>query len=255
MTNPGPLTSEQCASFAEHGWVAAPGFFGPDRAADIARYTEDLLARPEAPGSHWVYYEDSRTEPGRRIVQRIENFCPFHRDFDELVRSGPLWAAAEQLLGEPPVLFKEKINLKLPGAAGFDPHQDQQAGWSTYAPLFLTALVSIDESTPANGCLEMAEGPRVTRLIGHEWEPLGGADLERIRFTPVATRPGDVLFFDSLAPHRSAPNATKQPRRILYLTYNRASDGDQRARYHEDKHRNFPPDIERVPGASYRFRV
>src|SRR5947207_12979374 len=101
-----------------------------------------------------VYYEDSLTEPGRRIVQRIENMCPFYPGFDTLLRHGRLIAWAGALLGDEAVLFKDKINFKLPGGGGFELHQDQQAGWSAYAPLFLTAMVSIDESTLENGCLE-----------------------------------------------------------------------------------------------------
>ncbi len=63
------------------------------------------------------------------------------------------------------------------------------------------------------------------------------------------------MFFDSFAPHRSAPNLTDRPRRALYVTYNRASEGDHRARYVADKRANFPPDIEREPGKTYVFRV
>lgn len=171
------------------------------------------------------------------------------------MRSGRLVAAIEQLFGESALLFKEKINLKLPGGGGFAPHQDQQAGWSSYAPLFITALVSVDASEPANGCLQLATGPRVTHMIGREWQPLTEEDMEGIRLQPMPTLPGDVLFFDSLAPHASEPNRTDHPRRIPYLTYNRAADGDLRARYYADKHASFPPDIEREAGKTYRFRV
>ena len=44
-------------------------------------------------------------------------------------------------------------------------------------------------------------------------------------------------------------------RRILYLTYNRLSDGDHREAYYRDKSAAFPPDVARVPGSSYVFRV
>ena len=67
--------------------------------------------------------------------------------------------------------------------------------------------------------------------------------------------PGDVLFFDSYAPHGSAPNLTDAQRRILYLTYNLASDGDHRRAYYAAKRASFPPDVEREPGRDYRFRV
>ena len=48
---------------------------------------------------------------------------------------------------------------------------------------------------------------------------------------------------------------TDAARRILYLTYNRLSDGDQRERYYRDKFAAFPPDVARVPGSEYVFRV
>jgi hypothetical protein len=62
-------------------------------------------------------------------------------------------------------------------------------------------------------------------------------------------------FFDSFIPHRSQPNATCEARRVLYVTYNRRSAGDQRSRYYADKHASFPPDIERVEGREYVYRV
>lgn len=248
------LTAVQQQAFRQKGWLAAPGFFDAAETALIEQWTREVLARPETPGEHMVYYEDSLQQPGERIVQRIEYFCGYHDRFDRLV-NGELKAAVARLLDEKAVLFKEKINFKMPGGAGFEPHQDQQAGWSAYAPLFVTALVSIDAATEANGCLEMASGQKATGLIGREWEPLSDAEMAELKLEPIPTAPGDVLFFDSYAPHASKPNGTAQARRILYLTYNRARDGDHRARYFADKRANFPPDIERAPGTDYRFRV
>jgi 2-aminoethylphosphonate dioxygenase len=200
-----------------------------------------------------VYWEESLA--GRRVVQRIENFVPHHAGFDRLVRRGRLRRAVDRLLGERSCLFKEKVNFKMPGGAGFEPHQDQQAGWSRYAPLFLTALVTIDPATLDNGCLEMADGPRLTQLIGAEWRPLTADEMQGFALVPLPTAPGDVLFFDSYAPHASKPNRTGRARRILYLTYNAAAAGDHRKSYFADKRASFPPDIERAPGAEYKFRV
>ena len=42
---------------------------------------------------------------------------------------------------------------------------------------------------------------------------------------------------------------------MLYITYNRLSEGDSRAQYYADKHKNYPPDIERDAGRDYRFKV
>jgi hypothetical protein len=42
---------------------------------------------------------------------------------------------------------------------------------------------------------------------------------------------------------------------VLYLTYNRAREGDHRARYYADKRETYPPDIERDPAKQYVFKV
>ena len=158
-------------------------------------------------------------------------------------------------MGGPVVLFKDKINFKMPGGPGFKAHQDQQAGWTRYAPLFVTALVT-DRSGDDWRMVASKWPPAATRkgLIGEEWKPLDETEGSAISFA-VPTAPGDVIFFDSFAPHASKPNLTDERRRILYLTYNLLSDGDQRARYYADKHAAFPPDIERDGSTSYVFRV
>jgi hypothetical protein len=237
---------------ARDGFLLVRNLLAAAEVTQILQWIENLSAAAEVSGRHWVYREDSLTDPGVRVVQRIENFCPFHAGFDRLIREGALadWAAA--LMGGRVVLFKEKINFKMPGGAGFKTHQDQQAGWSRYAPLFLTALVTIDPATIANGCLELVAGRHREGLIGEEWQPLDDAALE---LRPLPTAPGDVLFFDSFVPHGSKPNFTEQPRRLLYLTYNLAAHGDQRMRYYADKHAAFPPDIDRDGSTGYVFRV
>jgi len=239
-------------SMARDGYLVVRDFFDSAEMQDMLRWTEELQTAPPQIGRHWVYLEDSLTKPGERVIQRIENFCPFHAEFDTLIRDGALadWVAA--LMGGKVALFKEKINFKMPGAPGFKAHQDQQAGWGRYAPLFVTAMVAIDAATIENGCLEIAAGRHREGLIGDEWTPLDEAGLD---LHPVPTAPGDVIFFDSFVPHASQPNFTVQPRRILYLTYNLHAHGDHRAQYYAEKHAAFPPDIERDGNTAYVFRV
>ena len=245
-------SGEAVACLQRDGYLVVREFFDPDSVAQLLAWTVELESAPELSGRHWVYREDSVTTPVRRVIQRIENFCPYHAGFDHLVRHGALARWAGQLMGGPVVLFKDKINFKMPGGAGFKAHQDQQAGWSVYAPLFLTAMVTLDAATLENGCLEIAAGRRREGFIGEQWVPLEekGLDLK-----PLPTAPGDVIFFDSYVPHASKPNLTRSPRRILYLTYNLASLGDHRARYFADKHAAFPPDIDRDREKTYVFRV
>ncbi|SDR28588.1 Phytanoyl-CoA dioxygenase (PhyH) [Rhizobiales bacterium GAS191] len=248
----GGPTAAQCAAMSSDGFLVVRGFFEDGAVADMLRWTEELAAAPEISGRHWVYHEDSLTETGRRLVQRIENFCPFHAGFDQLIRGGALCRWVGTLMGGPVLLFKEKVNFKMPGGPGFKVHQDQQAGWTRYAPLFVTAMVTIDPTTIENGCLEIIAGRHREGLIGEEWKPL--AD-DALALQPVPTAPGDVIFFDSFVPHASKPNFTAEPRRVLYLTYNLAEHGDQRARYYADKHAAFPPDVDRDGSKAYVFKV
>jgi 2-aminoethylphosphonate dioxygenase len=251
---PAPLSERQREHYREKGWALVPGFFAASETAAIETWVEELARRPERPGAEMVYHEPSRSDASLRLIQRIENFCPYHADFDALVH-GRLKATVESLLGGRAVLFKDKINFKMAGGAGFEPHQDQQAGWSTYAPLFITALVAVDAATAANGCLEIADAPRFGGLIGEEWKPLTAAQMASFSMIPVPCAPGDVIFFDSFVPHASKPNGTDRARRILYLTYNAESYGGHREQYFADKRASFPPDIERKSGAEYKFRV
>ena len=245
------LTDDDLAAFKRDGFLVKRGAFSDDDMAEISTWTDEVLALPEVSGRHWVYHEKSRKD-GSELVSRIEKIAPFHAGFQSL--TDVLAAPVGQLLNERAVLFKEKINFKMPGGGGFAPHQDSQAGWDTYADFFISALLSIDRATLENGCLQMVAGHH-TQGLKKSWEPLNEDDMKGMSFEPVPTEPGDVVFFDNYAPHASEPNMSDAIRRIYYATYNRASAGDHMAQYYADKHKNFPPDIDRDPDKDYVFRV
>jgi ectoine hydroxylase-related dioxygenase (phytanoyl-CoA dioxygenase family) len=189
------------------------------------------------------------------VLNRVENFLPYHEGFRALAAGHLMQGACGQLFGEPAVLFKDKINFKMPGGGGFESHQDVQAGWSRYAMIHITALIAIDQSTRANGCLEVVPGFHQQDLIGDEWKPLTDKDVPDERFVLVEAEPGDAVLFDSYAPHRSGSNQTSAARRVLYVTYNKSSEGSQLPRYYADNRESYPPDIEREPGKDYVYRV
>ncbi len=75
------LTDAQIMQFRRDGFVVLPGFYGAAETGEIAAWVDEVAAWPEAPGRHMVYHEDSLLEPGRSIVQRIEDVTPFHSGF------------------------------------------------------------------------------------------------------------------------------------------------------------------------------
>ncbi len=250
---PAPVLSEtDVAVFERDGFVVLRDAFSPETMAELADWADDLARRPEEIGKHWVFHEQSLTEQGRRLISRIENIAPFHDGFARL--NAVLAKTVAGLLGEEAVLFKEKINYKMPGGDGFKPHQDSQAGWDAYANYFVTVALSLDDSTLENGCLRFAPGNQGKRLF-RSWEPLTEADMAGMAFADYPTRRGDLVLFDSFVPHASEPNRSDRIRRIYYATYNRRSEGDHLARYYADKRKSYPPDIEREAGREYVFRV
>ncbi len=246
----------QLGDFARDGFLVIRGFYSPAEVAEFSRWIDELAAREPERGKQMVYYEKDLKDPsGKKILSRIEKFSDFHGGLGAMTQAAKMMGPVRALLGEEALLFKEKINFKLPGGGGFEPHQDIQPGWDDYAPYFLSVLVTIDESTVENGCLELSAGHHTQGLLGEKWKPLTPEQLEGVKFEPYPMSPGDVAFFDCFVPHRSKPNLTQHRHRNLYLTYNRSSDGDHREKYFSDKRKNYPPDYEREPGKEYVFRV
>ncbi len=249
----GPLSTAQVEQFRRDGFVVVPGLFSPDEMVRITAWVDEAQSWPEQQGGAWMYFEEAAD--GRRLLNRMERVLKFHDGLREVAEGERMQGACGQLFGEPALLFKDKINFKLPGGGGFEAHQDAQAGWERYGSLHITALITIDRTTRENGCLEMAAGCHRRGLIGQEWTPLAGHDLDDVDFTAIEAEPGDAVFFDSYAPHRSAPNKTDSARRVLYITYGKSSDGDQMEQYYADKFASYPPDIEREDDREYCYRV
>ncbi len=248
------LTQEQIDNYNRDGYLIVRGFYNQAQIEKIIAWVKEVQAYPDAPGKYQRYYEESLVEKNKRMLNRLENFAPYHTGFHDLFIASRLEQAVSDLFDEPAVLFKEKINFKLPGGGGFEPHQDHQAGWGDYVELCISALVGIDEATEENGCLEITAGQH-HRGMFKEWTPLTEEDMQDMKFVSCPTKPGDVIFFDSFTPHRSKPNLSGKPRRLMYVTYNRLSEGDHRIQYYRDKWKTYPQDCEREPDKEYVYRV
>jgi hypothetical protein len=162
-----------------------------------------------------MYFEKSQLHIEKCILSRLEDLEPCHEGFSKLLNGEKLKGNISQLFDEESVLYKDKINCKMPDRGVFKAHQDVQAGWDRYSKLHITALVSIDPSTLENGCLEMVASQHKQGLIGEQSQPL---DEDALNYVLLPTAPGDAVFFDSFAPHRSKPNLANKARRVLCFT-------------------------------------
>jgi ectoine hydroxylase-related dioxygenase (phytanoyl-CoA dioxygenase family) len=138
------------------------------------------------------------------------------------------------------VLYKEKINYKLAGGAGYAPHQDAPA--YPFVDQHVSCMVAIDDSTLDNGCLEVAAGMHAAVLPTDETGCIRDDVAATLRWAPVELRAGQTLWFHSRTPHRSGPNRSSRSRRALYPTYNARSEGDRREAYYRQKLAEFADD-------------
>lgn len=215
------------------GWLHQRGVLSAAEVAALAAWTEEVAARPGDPSrSDGLLQHYELTDVGAQLA-RSENLVPNHSGFAALIDTGRLPAIAAALLGEPVVTYKEKINHKRPGGAGFAPHQDARA--YKFVDTHLTGMVAIDAATVENGCLEVVAGWH-HELLDVDGDGCIHPELaDRFEWRPVPVEPGDLVWFHSRAPHRSGPNVTRRTRRALFCTYNAASLGDLRSDYYADK--------------------
>lgn len=214
--------------FRREGWVITDTL-DVDGAARVRSYVDEIASWPADGG--WLHYREL-TEYGPRLC-RTENFTPFHPGMHELLASGPLVATAGALLDQPAVLYKEKINYKVAGGAGYAPHQDAPA--YRFVNQHVSCMVAIDDANTANGCLEVVSGMHHELLDVDERGCISSYVVAAMTWEIVELRAGQTLWFHSLTPHRSGPNDTNTDRRALYPTYNARSEGDLRERYYAQK--------------------
>ena len=141
------------------------------------------------------------------------------------------------------LLFKDKINYKLPHANGFEPHLDAPAYDHISKVEHVTANIAIDPATASNGCLEVVPGSHKMQVELAHGGRISDKWVEENEWLTVPLDIGDILIFGSHLAHRSGPNKSDKPRAMLYATYHAKSDGDDlREKYYKHRRVAFPPD-------------
>ena len=224
------LDADQSAGWAESGWLVLPGVVDEQTLDEVRGAVEDLRrwAADGGPGLH--HFEATDHGP---TLARSERFADDQEVLGRFIAEGLIPDVLRCLFGEPAVLFKEKVNYKAPGGGGFAPHQDATA--YRFVDHHISVMAPLDPATIASGCLWFAPGHDRGRLPTEPGNRIAAATVDELDWQPVEVMPGDLVFFDSYAPHYSDTNTTAHSRVALYLTYNAASHGDLRETYYADK--------------------
>ena len=221
-----PVVATDVEHFVEQGWLLTRSH---DQVDAVRAWVDEVSVWPD--DGPWLHHREL-TDTGPQLC-RTENFLPYHEGLRGLLTGGAMLDTASALLGEPAVLYKEKINYKLPGGAGYSPHQDAPA--YRFVDTHVSCMVAVDDALVGNGCLEVVSACHQEVLPTDDTGCIRVDVADALDWAPVEVRAGETLWFHSRTPHRSGPNLGTTPRRALYPTYNALREGDLHDAYYQQK--------------------
>lgn len=222
--------------YREKGFAVLRGLFQPEEMAAVADEAAGLIER------HGELIDTNnircRFQPhvgtGECLFETFDPVNDLSPACRRIAEDPRILGILEQIYGETPRLFKDKLIFKPPGARGYGLHQDFIA-WPGFPRSFLTVLVPIDACDPENGSTELYPGYHHNGLLtpeDGEYHELPEGTVDPATVVKLTLEPGDVAVFGGFVPHGSAPNRSDRWRRQLYLSYNADSDGGDRRDAH-----------------------
>jgi len=235
---PGPLSSEQLASYARDGFLVFQGLLD---AREVSALDEALLTWTASPGVQDL--DETIAEPSSREVRSIFRVHELHSQFARLARDERLAGAARQILGSAVYVHQSRVNLK-PGFTGkeFYWHSDFETWHAEDGMPRMRALsvsLALTANYAVNGPLMLLPGSHQVyvacvgetppehykaSLRRQEYGVPDHASLqwlvERGGIVAPTGPPGTAVFFDCNTMHGSSSNITPYPRRNVFLVYN-----------------------------------
>jgi 2-aminoethylphosphonate dioxygenase len=269
----GYFSQEQRDFFHSNGYLHIPAFFDSAIVSHLRKISDEMSSRAATlvqrsiescvslstmalANVEELIVVAERDKP--QLVCRYEYMLGSNERFKAYVERS-LLPVLTDLTGTSMRAFKDKTNEKLPGGGAFGPHQDIEAYRHFPAQYHVTAMISIDRSTLANGCLQFAQnwmtacevdGIAVAAqlqgrylLPSQEGGPHHGELMPEIAnkliWRAVETAPADLVLFDSFVPHRSEANHTNGGRRAIFVTCAATNDWNLYNSYYAEKRRAY----------------
>lgn len=233
---PSVLTPEQRAAYDRDGYVMVRGLFSGEETALL----RDAMEQDPAIRSH--FYDRGDAAGGRTKIALWNH--PGDSVYGLAARCERMVETMEDLIGDEVYHYHSKLTAKDPYEGGaWEWHQDY-GYWYNNGCLFpdmASAMIALDHSTRANGCLQVLRGSHRLGRIDHgllEGQQVG-ADLNRVEeakkrleLVYAEMTPGDVLFFHCNTLHRSDQNRSPDRRWTLLCCYNAKRNDPYRDHHH-----------------------
>jgi len=215
----------------EDGFTVLTSLITPSEVPNLTKWVDEVGSDVDV----WHHYEVVDTATSKTALTRSEDFVHRHKPLGDLILTRiPMFL--ETLVGEKCALYKEKINWKAPGGAGWVAHQDAPA--YPEVPWNVTVAIAIDPMNKQTGGLSFCDEKIHKEKSYYAINDDGVIDptaANKLTWRNMDMEAGDVLVFDSFAPHKSGENLSTSPRRVIYLTYNLLKHGELRDEYYRNK--------------------
>lgn len=236
------------------GYTVVRGQFSPAEVSEVQGECARLFSLfPDERDRHNYRLQFRAHESGTPILDRIDPVIDLSPRMKALTQDSRILSVVADVFGEPGLLFKDKVILKMPGTHGYRAHQDYTYWQELPAPPdgLLSVLIAVDTSGPDNGELQFFQGLHHEHMREPEtpsdiFNPAAGLvpDGSLDGKTPVSLdlQAGDMVVFHSLTPHKSDVNRSSQTRCSIYLSYSASSYGDLYEPYYANYHRYLQKD-------------
>lgn len=248
MSQPSSLTAKELQSYQEDGFLIRPAVF-TDQETDALRAAAEnacqVAIKQASEGqtyhldgkrfvdiNYWTVQFEYETE--RQSVRVIEPVNELDARFDDLIDAPQLVQPMQDILGSTKLaLWTAKLNLKPANVgSGFGWHQDSPY-WihdSDHVDLLPNVMVTIDEASVENGCLQVIRGSHKKGCLPgtDDGSQLGGFFTSPECFSesnavPMEAPAGSAIFFSPHSIHGSGPNRSTEDRKAVILTYQPAN--------------------------------
>jgi hypothetical protein len=220
------LPEEKIRFFRENGYLPGVQMLTKEQ-IDVLRDELVTLMDPGCPRDHFYEYHSNESTDPNRVLFHALGAWRVSPAFHDILWNPAFLVPASQLLGGPVRFWHDQLFVKPPHHGGVVAWHQDYSYWTRTKPLrHLTCWIGLDDSTPANGCVQYVPG-------SHKWpdlpKPELTGELEAIKtmlpdaikdqFRPVCAelKKGESSFHHARTMHGSGRNDTDIPRRATVI--------------------------------------
>ncbi|MCX6381334.1 MAG: phytanoyl-CoA dioxygenase family protein [Armatimonadetes bacterium] len=234
-------TPEQRKYFRENGYLILPDLFSLEEIAltlaDSERlHTQELVAEAGGRNRGGMVVEDGATARLQFDIHRTGSL------FALMCRHPRVAGVMQELMGVPLYLYHSKLAFKAPFTGSVQYWHQDFGYWQSLHERsdMASCLVTLDEHTEDNACMQVLAGSHREGVVVHETAPNPATGDNQLRIPSslmpefcrkyarikLIGKPGTFVAWHSNTMHASGHNISERSRRALIVAFNAVGNSD-----------------------------